>query len=173
MLAVEDEHAYFRIPLSRRIAFCLGGPAANLLLPVMLFAMLNVATGNATAHGVLAAPVVQTWETLGRLLASLPQLFSRPDAVSGVLGIVVEGGRFVGGDMGKAVQFAIFLSLNLAVVNLMPIPMLDGGKVVLHLLEKVHPRATRLYVPLTMLGLVFVLGLFVYTTVLDIGKYVI
>ncbi|MBN2476780.1 MAG: site-2 protease family protein [Pirellulales bacterium] len=171
--AVEDEHEYFRIPLRKRLAFAAGGPLANLLLPVPLFAAMNVLGGGLSAGGVLVAPVLQTGEMLGRLVASIPQLFARPEAVSGVVGIVVEGGGFIGSDPVRALQFAVLLSLNLAVLNMLPIPMLDGGKIVLHLLEKLHPAATRLYVPLSVLGLVFILGLVVYTTAVDIGRYVL
>jgi len=172
MPAVEDEQAYFAIPLSKRLVFALGGPLASLVLPVLLFAALNLLSGDVSAHGILVAPVLQTWETLGQLLAMIPQLASRPDALSGVLGIVVQGGQFVGADVAKALQFMILLSLNLAILNLLPIPLLDGGKIILHLLEKVHPRATSLYVPLSLLGLAFILGLVAYTTVLDVSRIV-
>lgn len=173
LLALKDEETYFRIPLGKRLVFALGGPLANLLLPVLLFAVLNLLGGNASVRGILITPVMQTWETLCQLLAMLPELTSRPDAISGVVGIVVQGGDFIGADLGKALQFAILLSLNLAVLNLLPIPVLDGGKIVLHLLEKVHPKATALYVPLSVLGLLLILGLFVYTTVLDVTRYVV
>ena len=51
---VEDERAYFRIPRARRIVFSLGGPAANLLLPVALFALLNVAGGDRSLYGLVS-----------------------------------------------------------------------------------------------------------------------
>ena len=58
-------------------------------------------------------------------------------------------------------------------LNLLPIPVLDGGKIVLHLLEKMPPKATALYVPLSALGRVLIFGLLVYTTVLDVTRYVV
>ena len=48
----------------------------------------------------------------------------------------------------------------------------DGGKILLYLLERVYPKAVRLYVPLTILGLVLVLGLILYVTALDIGRII-
>ena len=148
----------------------MGGPLANLVFPIPVFALMNVFGGDLSLHAILVAPVVQTGEMLTAFLASIPQLFSRPDAVSGVLGIVVQGGQLVGTDMAKAAQLAILLSLNLGVLNLLPIPVLDGGKIVLLVLEKVYPKSTRLYVPLSVLGLVLILGLVVYTTILDVGR---
>ncbi len=169
---LEDEQAYFRIPRGRRLVFSLAGPLANLLLPLPLFAILNVLGGEVSFYAVVIAPVIQTGEALKGMLAAMLQLFSRPDALSGVLGIVVQGGHFVGADLGRAIQFMILLSLNLAVLNLLPIPVLDGGKILLLLLEKVHPKFVRLYVPLCVLGLVLVLGLFAYTTVLDVRRLI-
>jgi regulator of sigma E protease len=65
------------------------------------------------------------------------------------------------------------LSLNLAILNLLPLPPLDGGKIVLCLLEKVHPQLARLHFPLAIFGWVCLLGLMGYTTVLDIARHVV
>ena len=169
---VEDEQEFFRIPRARRLVFSLGGPLASLLLPIPLFAILNVLGGEVSFHAVLIAPVIQTGEALQGMLAALQQVFSRPDALSGVLGIVVQGGHFVGTDLGRAIQFMILLSLNIAVLNLLPIPVLDGGRILMLLLEKVHPKFVRLYVPLCVLGLVLMLGLVAYTTALDVRRLI-
>jgi len=65
------------------------------------------------------------------------------------------------------------LSLNLAILNLLPLPPLDGGKIVLCLLEKVHPQLARLHFPLAIFGWLCLLGLMGYTTVLDIARHVV
>jgi regulator of sigma E protease len=170
--AVRDEREFFRIPLAKRLVFSLGGPAANLALPVVLFMGLNVAAGDVSFYGIFVGPVVQTFELLCRIVAALPQLFVRPEGLSGVIGIVAMGGEYVASDLTKAVQFTIVLSLNFAVFNLLPIPVLDGGKILLYLIETVYPKAVRLYVPLTIIGVVLVLGLILYVTALDIGRIV-
>lgn len=67
--------------------------------------------------------------------------------------------------------FAIAISINLAVFNLLPIPILDGGKILLAILEKFRPSlARRAYVPLMIGGLLMILLLFIYATALDIGR---
>jgi regulator of sigma E protease len=67
-------------------------------------------------------------------------------------------------------QFAVLLNLNLAIFNLLPIAPLDGGKILCALLEKIHPRLARLHTGFAMAGLVLLLGLMVYTTVLDVVR---
>lgn len=75
--------------------------------------------------------------------------------------------------MARLLWFGAWLSLNLAVLNLLPIPVLDGGRVVLGLLEKVHPRAVQLvHMPLNILGLILLLSLMAYATVIDILRFV-
>lgn len=170
---VEDEHAYFAIPLRRRIAFCLGGPLANLVLAIPLFMIINVMAGNVSAYAILVAPVIQTGHALVHVLAAIPALFTHADQLSSILGIVVQGKDFVGADLTRGVQFAILMSTNLAVFNLLPIPALDGGKLLLHLCEAIYPKATRVFVPLSVLGLVLLVALIAYATVLDISRYVI
>jgi len=170
--AVADEREFFQIPWAKRLLFSLGGPAANLALPVVLLMGMNAAAGDVSLHGLFVAPVVQTGELLGRIAAALPQLFAQPENLSGVVGIVAAGGEYVASDLARVLQFAIVLSINFAVFNLLPIPVLDGGKILLYLLERVYPKAIRLYVPLTILGLVLVLGLILYVTALDIGRIV-
>lgn len=169
--AIPDEAAYFRIPVWRRVVFALGGPVANVVAAVPLFALLNLVQHGASVHGLVAAPFAQALDLLGRIAASFLVVFQRPDELAGVIGIVVEGKRFVGGDPAQALYFTTFLSLNLAIVNLFPIPALDGGKILLAVAEKLHPRARALHVPLTAFGWVVILGLVLYTLSLDLQRY--
>jgi regulator of sigma E protease len=62
------------------------------------------------------------------------------------------------------------LSLNLAFVNLLPIPVLDGGHLLFLLIEKVKgsPVSARVFGYSQMLGLVFVLMLVLFVTYNDI-----
>jgi hypothetical protein len=129
------------------------------LFAVPLFALLNLMAGSSSAHDLLILPFVQTGRVLVHVLAALPQIFSHPGDLRGVVGIVVEGGRLIEGSVERAIGIGALLSINLAVLNLLPIPALDGGKILLHLLEKLHPKARRLYVPLSLAGLALVFGL--------------
>lgn len=61
--------------------------------------------------------------------ASLPAEISGPVGIAKITGDMVRMGWF------RVVQFVIFLSLNLGVVNLVPFPGLDGGRLVFVLAE--------------------------------------
>ncbi len=80
---------------------------------------------------------------------------------------------FYSADQGTArlLLFLTLLSANLAVINFLPIPVLDGGHMVFLLYEGVRgkPADERVQVVLTYLGLIFILALMVWVFGLDLG----
>ncbi len=66
--------------------------------------------------------------------------------------------------------FMGILSLNLAILNILPIPVLDGGHLVFLVLEKIkgEPLSDRAMGWANMSGLAFILGLMVFVTFNDI-----
>ncbi|MCG9967291.1 site-2 protease family protein [Pelotomaculum terephthalicicum JT] len=169
---IEDEAEFFQIPIYKRLIFSLGGPVANIILILFFFGIMNVMASGFSLNGIFIKPFLQTSGLLVNFIIAIPTLFSNSEQLSGVVGIVVGGGQYVGVDVLRILDFSIILSLNLAVLNLLPIPALDGGKIILYLLEKIHPKFLRLHVPLALVGWVFLIGLMVYATVLDVGRYV-
>jgi regulator of sigma E protease len=169
MPAVTDDSEFRAFPLGKRLAFFLGGPLANLLATLPLFSILNGTARGWSFYQIVIAPFQQAAATCWQLLGLLSSLFSRPESLSGIVGIVVEGGHAVQSGMGLGV--AISLSVSLAVFNLLPIPMLDGGQITLACLEKIFPRFVRLRLPLTVLGMIILAVLIVYTNVNDIVRY--
>ncbi len=63
---------------------------------------------------------------------------SAPVAVTGPVGIAQITGEVAKAGIGPLLEFAAFLSMNLAVINLFPLPALDGGRIAFVLLEWVR-----------------------------------
>lgn len=171
--AVKDEHDYFRIPLYKRILFSIGGPIANLVPITILFAVLNVIQLGPTFGGIAVDPFRQTADLLLRITAAFINLFSKPGSISGIVGVLHDGGRFIGGDGIKAVKLAMIISANLAIFNLLPLPVLDGGKIVFSLLERISVRLRPLFVPIMVIGWLLIIGLMIYATVMDVGRLLV
>jgi len=169
MPAMTDEQEFSALPLGKRLAFFLGGPLANLIATLPLFSILNGTARGWSSYQILIAPFQQVAAACWRLLVLIASLFSHPESLSGVVGIVVEGGRAAQSGMGLGV--AISLSLSLAVCNLLPIPVLDGGQITLACLEALFPRFVKLRVPLTVLGMIVLAVLMVYSNVHDLVRY--
>ena len=71
----------------------------------------------------------------------------------------------------KLLLFLTMLSANLAVLNFLPIPLLDGGHMMFLIYEGIRgkPANERVQVVLTYVGLIFILALMVWVLGLDFG----
>ncbi len=94
------------------------------------------------------------------------------ETLSGPLTIATVSYRFAGEDFWQFLLFIGMISVNLAVVNFLPIPVLDGGHMVFLIYEKVfgRPLPQRLFEYLMWAGLVMILLLFVYVIKNDIVR---
>lgn len=127
----------------------------------------------------------RTWNLLDQMVQGLVRLFTgQEDAVqslSGPIGIVGQGSQAVSTAFGLGLDFGLatfinllaFLSLALFLMNLLPIPALDGGSIVISLIEGL--RRKRLGIKALMayqqVGVVLVLGLLLFTTLNDLGLF--
>jgi len=170
MPALKDEEAFDKIPLKSRILFALGGPAANILGAFFCLALMNSVTLGFTVDSVLYLPLEQICQMAIQIGTAIPLFFSQPEHLSGIVGIVAAGGAHVGLSFVKLLQFSVLLNVNLAVLNLVPILPLDGGKIVMGLLRKIYEPLRRLEMPLTVGGWVVLAALTFYVTALDLAR---
>ncbi len=161
-----EEHEFRMFPLRNRIAFFAGGPLANILTALPLFAMLNVSQRGFSLREALIAPPIQAAKAFWQFLTAVPALFSHPELLSGPIKIVIEGSRAA--EAGMTLELAIVLSISLAVMNLLPIPVLDGGQIVLSCLEERFPRMIDLRAPLTLAGVLLLASAMIYVNVRDV-----
>ena len=71
---------------------------------------------------------------------------------------------------GRFLVFLTILSANLAVLNFLPIPVLDGGHMVFLAYEgaRGRPPSERFVVVLHMIGFIFIISLMVFVFALDL-----
>jgi regulator of sigma E protease len=91
--------------------------------------------------------------------------------LSGPVGIVQQAGYEAQQGLGRFLLFLTLLSANLAVVNFLPIPVLDGGHMVFLIYEGLRgkPASERVIVGFTYAGMLFLLTLMSFVLLLDIG----
>jgi regulator of sigma E protease len=160
----------YEIPLKKRIFYVLGGPFVNIVYALIGIVLLNLVLGNVSFYSIFVDPICRTSLYIYRIVCAIGLLFKSPDQISGIVGIVAQGGKFIGSDVIKFINFSIFLSINLAVFNLLPFPPLDGGVLLIYLFERINHKLHKLHVPLAITGWVLLFGLILYATVLDIGR---
>jgi regulator of sigma E protease len=92
--------------------------------------------------------------------------------LSGPLTIANVSYKLAGEDFWQFLLFLGMISVNLAVVNFLPIPVLDGGHMVFLILEKIlgRPVPERMFAVAMYAGLFLILGLMVFVLFLDVGR---
>ena len=116
--------------------------------------------------------VTHTGSTIMEMLQGLWNIVtghSKGD-VAGPIGVAQMAGQVAQHGFISLLLFTALLSLNLGVINLLPIPVLDGGHLVLLILEGITgrklPEKALQYIQMTGVGLLLLV--FVYSTFQDI-----
>ena len=170
VLPALDERGLREHAVSNRILFALGGPFANVVAAFTGLLALGVIELGLDAGEAAVFATTGVWTSLEQIAAALPTLLTEPSQLSGIVGIVAIGGSQFGSTVAGLLTFSVFINLNLAVLNLLPLPPLDGGRILFCLLEKIYRPLTRIQMPVTLAGWAFVLGLMVYATIQDVGR---
>lgn len=92
--------------------------------------------------------------------------------VAGPIGVAQMAGDVAKTGIMNLLTFAAFLSINLGIINLIPIPVLDGGHLVDLAIEGVRgkPLSGKYRYAAQMFGIAVLLGLMIFATASDIGK---
>jgi regulator of sigma E protease len=118
---------------------------------------------------------VQYWRLISLVFLSLWMLISGQANVSdlaGPVGIVKMTAQFAQSGFMSLLWFASFLSINLSILNLLPIPAFDGGRIIFLLIEAIsgHRVNRRIEETIHTVGFLLVIGLFLYITFQDIRR---
>ena len=114
----------------------------------------------------------ETKKSLGMVFSFLRKLGGQVplSALGGPITIAKAAGYSAFEGAGKLLVFLTMLSANLAIINFLPIPLLDGGHMVFLTWEGIRgrPASERLVVALHTIGFVCIISLMVYVIGLDL-----
>ncbi len=110
---------------------------------------------------------------LGKLIASPFTKESVAGDVTGPIGIAKMSGQAAKLGLAFLMQFTAMLSVNLAVINILPFPGLDGGRIFFLLIEKIKgsPIDQKLEGTINTIGFFMLLGLMALVVVKDIFRF--
>lgn len=118
----------------------------------------------------------QTWKVIDLTFMSLVKMVQRVvpmDSVGGPIMIAKMAGQQASAGIAPFLAFMALLSVNLGVLNLLPVPVLDGGHLLFFFIELVIrrpvPQKIREYAQ--QVGMVLLLGLMVLAFYNDIIRY--
>lgn len=112
---------------------------------------------------------VETVKGIVRLFGSLASQGTVPQGVTGIVGIAQLTYTSVQEGFGVYLRLVALLSLSLAVLNVLPFPALDGGRLIFVLSELfVRPGTRRIEAVTNAIGFVFLLLVILLVTFYDI-----
>jgi len=153
-----------------------GGPALGIIWPRVQYRTPALSPPSALSKGIS-----EGWKTLTVSLKSLSLLFKGIDLTEAVSGpvritymvgeVATEGfGQSFGAGLRSMGDFLALISIALCVMNLLPLPVLDGGQIILFAIEIIrrkplHPRAIGVF---QTVGVVLICGLMLFALFGDI-----
>lgn len=120
---------------------------------------------------------VYTWEVLKAFVLLIGGLITGSSGItenlSGPVGIAVLTGRVAKLGFIYLLQFTAMLSVNLAVLNFLPFPALDGGRIFFLLIEKLRgkPVAKKVENAFHSAGFALLMLAVILITVKDVGRF--
>jgi len=128
-------------------------------------------------EGVTEA-VKETWSITASTMTALGQMITGTRSATELGGIIRIGA--IAGDMAQAgmialITFTALLSINLGLINLFPIPMLDGGHLVFYAVEAVKgsPISEQIQEYAFRLGLAILVGIMIFANLNDIVQIIL
>jgi membrane-associated protease RseP (regulator of RpoE activity) len=104
---------------------------------------------------------IGTIKGFGQLITNFQQTASQ---VSGPVNIVKIGAKLAADNSANLLSFAAIISINLAIINILPLPALDGGQLAFLLIEGLlgKPLPAKIQEGVMQTGLVLLLGLGIF-----------
>jgi regulator of sigma E protease len=141
-------------------------------------ALLGISSGPATYEklspgNAVVASVVETYRMCVDTLRALGQMITGQRSVTelgGPIKIAKYSGQSAEQGLTTVLWFMAVLSVNLGLINLFPIPMLDGGHLLFYTLEAARgrPMAEKIQNVAFRFGFALLITLMVFTTVNDV-----
>jgi regulator of sigma E protease len=125
------------------------------------------------------AALQQTWSTMGEIFVTLSSLIAgifhhnaTASGLVGPVGLAQEIGSAASIGFAYLLAFTAAISVNLAVINILPFPALDGGRLVVVLLEALFRRkfSSNTVAIIHAIGFLLLLTLMIVLTVGDVRR---
>ena len=136
--------------------------------------MVTVGVGFGEAVSLSASSLINSTSLILNFIGNISK-GDRYKEIGGPILIAKTAGDTAERGLKPFIYFLAFLSVNLAVLNLLPIPALDGGHLFFLTLEAImrRPLSVRKREFFQQIGLVLILGLMILVTFNDINRLVI
>ncbi len=152
----EYRQQYRSLPSWKRIVILLAGPGVNLLFAMVAFVVIysvigfdyqNTQTGEVSHIVVSPLRAIEAgFMYIGMVVQAVAGLFNPQTAAetvsnsTSVVGIAVMSKSAFEAGLASVLSFTAMLSVSLGVMNLLPIPPLDGGRFVIEVYQRIRRK---------------------------------
>lgn len=169
----EYSQQYRSLPFWKRSVIVLAGIAVNLLFAMLAFIVVYSVIGvdyadpDGNVMHLTATPIQSIqigFSFIAMTFQGILSLFNPQTAAetvsqsSSIVGIAYLSADYFAAGLANAVFFMGVISISLGLMNLLPIPPLDGGRFLVEVIQKI----TRRDVPMKVLGAVSAAGMFLF-----------
>ena len=106
---------------------------------VIVIAVMTIKTDGVNIGFVQAlqrAPSIFSTYALA-VIEGLKTLLSQPTQISGVVGIYAQTGEILSNGLTYYLMLIALISINVGIFNLLPLPVMDGGRVLILIIESI------------------------------------
>ena len=163
-----EDGSFSKASIPKRIAIVAAGGLVNIIFAIVTYTILMT-----FMTGSFGTALSYTGDFAFSIIESLKLLFSggvSVDQLMGPVGISEVVAQTAG--IAEFVYILAVISLSLGVTNLLPFPPLDGGKIVLLLIEAIRrkPLKESTEVKIQMIGFMLLITLSIFVTYNDVTR---
>ena len=185
----EYKRQYRSLPFWKRCIILIAGPGVNLIFAVLAFIVCYSLIGFdlQLEDGTIVHRTLTAWQSIrvgfiyiGMVGQAVLQLFNPATASqvisdsASIIGIAVISKQAADAGLVALLEFTAMISVSLGIMNMLPIPPLDGGRFVVEIYQKLARRDISLKAmnAITIVGLVLFGILFVVMIGQDVSRFI-
>ena len=164
----DEEGSFSKASIPKRIAIVAAGGLVNIIFAIVLYIILvAILTGN------LGIAITSSGNFIIAMWESIKMIFTGGVTVNDLMGPI--GISEVVAQTSTAIDFfyiMALISMSLGVTNLLPFPPLDGGKILIYIIEAIRrkPLKEDFELKLQMAGFLLLIMLSVFVAFNDVGR---
>lgn len=173
----EEAKELFEASSLNRVLILSAGSLSNIGFAFLIFIPVFTAGKHLPITQAVQSSAQTVWSVIGGTADFLAKTISGQgswDGIAGPVGIAVLAGKAAAKGILNVVNFTAMLSLSLGVMNLLPLPALDGGQLILTLVEAVRkkPLTVKTHQVINLVGLALFILLSLFVTYKDVVRLI-
>ena len=164
----DEEGSFSKASIPKRIAIVAAGGVVNIIFAIILYIILaTIITGN------FGIAISGAGNFIMAMVESIKMIFTGGVTVNDLMGPI--GISEVVAQTSTTIDFfyiMALISMSLGVTNLLPFPPLDGGKILIYIIEAIRrkPLKENFELKLQMAGFLLLIMLSVFVAFNDVGR---